>query len=295
MKTVSIFLPALVVACAPNLTSDDWLITSARVIAIRGEPPETKPGGTATFTAFIADPTGGSHKEPVFAFCTAPKPSVENAVVSTACLGDGALVPLGSGDSVTKALPASACTLFGPIAAPGGFRPRDPDPTGGYYQPLRVALEGAPPTFHLARISCGVENASNDVATEFATTYVPNQNPHIASLGAAIGGHTASLDAVPPGARVDLSVTWTDTDAEHYVYFDPSTLTLTSVREAIQVAWYASRGALDAESTSRSADDEALSVANAWTAPASGTSELWIVLRDSRGGVDVVHRRVTTL
>ena len=154
-------------------------------------------------------------------------------------------------------------------------------------------FEDAGPVFHLARISCGVENATNDIATEFAATYKPNQNPHIASLTARIDGRDAPLEAIAPGTRVELVVSWTAADAEEYVYFDPSTLALTSVREALQVAWYVSAGALETESTSRSAADEALTSANTWTAPAAtGASRLWVVLRDSRGGVDVVTREI---
>jgi hypothetical protein len=299
-KKCFLLLAVVVASCEPRLSSDDGLVTSPRVIAVRGEPPETKPGASATFTAFIADPDAATPTDdagydgrdvPAWSFCTAPKPPAENTVVSSACLESAALVRVGTGDTPTLTLPADGCARFGPIAAPGGFRPRDPDLTGGYYQPLRVDLEKAAPVFHLARISCGVANATNDVATRFAATYEPNRNPHITSLGASIDGRPASLDAIPRGARVELVVGWDASDAERYVYFDPGTLTLGSAREAMQIAWYVGAGALRTESTGLGADDERLRSENDWTAPFStGSSRLWIVLRDSRGGVDVLTR-----
>jgi hypothetical protein len=51
--------------------------------------------------------------------------------------------------------------------------------------------------------------------------------------------------------------------------------------------WYATAATLDTGATGRAEDDPATSSNNAWTAPpTAGTAFLWIVLRDSRGGVD---------
>ncbi len=283
------------VACEPHLPSNDWLVTSPRVIAVKGEPAETKPGESATYTAFIADPAGdGGRDVATFAFCTAPKSPAENAVVSSACLDAASLRQLGEGDSVVAQTPFDACTLFGPIAAPGGFRPRDPDVTGGYYQPLRVDLDREAPVFHLARVSCGVANASADVASAFAQAYLPNQNPHIASLAGAIDGRAVDLSDVPAGARVDLTASWDAADVETFAYVDAGTGLLGTERESMQLAWNVTAGELDTESTSRSASDLALSMTNRWTAPdAPGVVRLWLALRDSRGGVDVLARDVT--
>ncbi|HEY1533229.1 MAG TPA: hypothetical protein VGF76_04405, partial [Polyangiaceae bacterium] len=76
-------------------------------------------------------------------------------------------------------------------------------------------------------------------------------------------------------------------DAEAYTYFDRTAQTLTTKREAMRVAWYVSAGQLDTESSGRAEDDLALSTSNHWLAPSdSGATKLWVVLRDSRGGVD---------
>ena len=84
-----------------------------------------------------------------------------------------------------------------------------------------------------------------------------------------------------------LEASWPDASAETFAYFDPVSQAVTSQRESMQVAWYSSAGALYTESTGRASDDPATTTDDGWTAPAApGTVHLWIVLRDSRGGVD---------
>jgi hypothetical protein len=62
--------------------------------------------------------------------------------------------------------------------------------------------------------------------------------------------------------------------------------TVTMQRESMQVAWYSTDGALDTEATGRSSSDMATISDNGWVAPGTpGSVLLWVVLRDSRGGV----------
>ncbi|MEI9949079.1 MAG: hypothetical protein WDO74_08870 [Pseudomonadota bacterium] len=82
-------------------------------------------------------------------------------------------------------------------------------------------------------------------------------------------------------------MSWTAADAEIYAYFDRAAQRITTRRESMRVAWYASAGKLDVQSSGRAEGDPALSSNNVWTAPTNpGSAKLWIVLRDSRGGVD---------
>jgi hypothetical protein len=270
--------------CAPDLGPDDALLTSTRIVAVRAEPAEAAPGSTVTFTALVAAPGGGIAAPPiVWSFCSAPKPLTDDDVVSNACLDSSSLVGAGRGVATTTATPSNGCSSFGPDAPAGGFRPQDPDITGGYYQPLRVDLTGAPTAFDLARIRCDLANAGATAAARFAAAYVNNDNPHLLPL-TANGGAIASVAA---GARVILQAAWPAADAETYAYFDPASQSVTTKREAMQVAWYSSSGALDTESTGRAEDDFTTTSDDGWTAPsAPTTAHLWVVLRDSRGGVD---------
>ncbi len=123
---------------------------------------------------------------------------------------------------------------------------------------------------------------------------MPNANPHLLPLGVTVDGGVASLSAIPVGARVELEAGWPATDAETYAYFDRDSQTVSTRREAMRVAWYTSDGAFGTESTGRDETDPATTTRNVWTAPtAAREARLWVVLRDSRGGVDAAAYDVT--
>ncbi len=284
-------------SCKPDLSQGDWLVTSTRVLAVKSEPAEAKPGTPLTFTALIANPLESSDASTIaWQFCIAPKPPTEDNVVSTACLDAASLVDAGSGASIVAATPSNGCSLFGPSTPPGGVRPRDPDGTGGYYQPLRVDVPGAVPAFHLERILCDLGDASFDIAYEFGNEYIPNTNPHLLPINATMAGQTVALDRVPLGARIDLEVSWPVADSESYAYYDLASQTIITKRESMRAAWYVTGGRLDTESTGRYENDLATVTSNVWMAPsASGIAKLWVVLRDSRGGVDYAAYDLTVV
>ncbi len=289
-------LLAATAACTPSLSSTDSLVTQPRVLVVRADPAEAKPGATISFSTLVAAPPGTSPGAPAWSFCVAPRPLTSDNVVSDACLDPAANRAIGEGTSISAATPPNGCSLFGPDAPPGGLRPRDPDATGGYYQPLRLDLGASAPVFTLVRISCDLANASASAATAFAHAYVANQNPHLLPLQASAGGSPAALDALPVGARVTLTASWPAASAETFAVYDAASDTVGTQRESLTVAWYTSAGALDREATGRAEDDPATSSDNAWTAPGTvGTSELWVVLRDNRGGVDFASYRLTTV
>jgi hypothetical protein len=274
-------------SCVPGLGPGDWLVTRPRILAVRAEPPEGKPGATATFAALVVTPDGTTAAPSVdWRWCVAPEPLTENGAVASACLDAASLLPAGTGAAVAASTPSDACALFGPDTPPGGYRPRDPDATGGFYQPLRSDVSGAPVTFDLVRVLCDLGRAPAAIASQFAASYVPNANPHLLALVATVAGVTIDLGAVPAGATVDLEASWPPADAETFAYFDPDTQTLSTQREAMRVAWYTTAGVLATESTGRASSDPLATTDNTWTAPSSGTAHLWLVLRDSRGGVD---------
>jgi hypothetical protein len=267
-------LVLLLFSCTPDFGDRESLVGEPRVLAVVADPPETKPGtASVTFSVLVASRDGTvTTTPPSFAFCAAPKLLTENTPVSAQCLTANGLRPFGG---ATAQIPTDACTLFGPETPPGGFRPRDPDVTGGYYQPVRVAI-GASTAFAFERIQCNLAQAPADAANTFAQGYHPNVNPVLDPL---------TIDPVARGARVVLRSSWPAASAESYLTFDVPSQAVVTRREALRVSWFATAGAFDNDVTGRAEDDEATFTENAWTAPSdSDHVVLWRVLRDSRGG-----------
>jgi hypothetical protein len=146
--------------------------------------------------------------------------------------------------------------------------------------------------FGLERITCNLAGAGADVAVEYAREYMPNNNPKLLSPTAMVDG--ASLDlsgatAVSAGAVVQFSAGWSADSAESFPVYDIASQQLVMHREALRVAWFATAGAFAHEVTGRDEADMALTVENDWTAPKVSSPtlvHLWLVLRDSRGGLD---------
>jgi hypothetical protein len=288
MRAIPLFaLVVVALGCQPDLGDPASLITGPRILAVRGDPPESLPGASVSYRPLFVSQKGTmTNAAPEWAFCTSPKPLTENGVVSTACLGSGVQTIGGPLAAVTADTPQDACSLFGPDTPPGAFRPRDPDATGGFYQPLRVEL-GNLTAFQLERITCDLPDAPVAVATEFAQRYQPNKNPTLAPLLGLANGRAIALDQVPAGSEVTLRTGWGSSDAESYLMFDPDTLTLVERREAMRVSWFVTAGSLADEITGRAEGDLATTTETTWLAPSTpGVAHLWLVLRDSRGGSD---------
>ncbi len=309
--------------CKPDLGAPISLVEGPRILAVRGTPPEAKEGAAVTYDLLAVDAAGTTAApQATWAMCQLPRPPSESNSVSAACLG----VADQGGPSPTFTAPITAadpndntttgaCSIFGPLRPPldPTARPRDPDVTGGFYEPVRVTLAGpgGDPllAFDLQRIQCRLANAPSDVANQFNNPYdaamnpngyPPNTNPALAGVTvAAAGGAPTPLApvtpdmpspaaaSIAPGQRVTLSASWNAEIAETFPVYDIRTVTLVPQREALRVSWFATAGELDHDVTGRDADDPTLSTDNDWVAPQqAGTVHLWLVLRDSRGGVD---------
>jgi hypothetical protein len=287
-STLALSMTVLVAGCLPDPGDPASRITAPRLLAVRADPPEAKPGAAVAYEALVITADGARSNEPVrWAFCASPKPLTETNSVSSACLGEaGVRLIAGAGRSVTATTPTDACALFGPDTPPGGFRPRDPDVTGGFYQPVRVEAIGLV-AFDRERIICNLPNAPVDAAVELQKRYHANENPKLSPLSARVDNLPIALDQVPAGAHVRFEVGWGEGDAEAYPMFDLGTQEIVNRREALRVAWFATAGGLAAEVTGRGENEPGASTANEWDAPrAPGAVKLWLVLRDSRGGVD---------
>ena len=277
MRRIATFVALLAAAgCIPDHEGRPSVIDEARVIAVRGEPAEAEPESEIAFALLVAGPDGTlGDPEARWSFCREPRAPGETGPASSAC-AEQAGTAFGSGPTAAAPLPEDGCSIHGPDTPPGELRPRDPDATGGYYQPVRIDLDGAV-AFGAERIACHLANAPIELAIRFRDEYVANRNPSLAPLDWPA--------AVSAGDEVELAVDWPGGDAEGYLYFDPISHELVNRRESMSVSWFANAGRFESDRTGRAEEDEASGSSNRWTAPDdSGPVHLWVVLRDSRGG-----------
>jgi hypothetical protein len=328
LTCASLLVLASTAACKPDFGSPPSQIVGPRILAVRGVPAEAAPGKMVTYDALAVDPSG-TLPSPMYgwAFCHAPKPPAEANAVSGACLqgpddsgpSPTLTAPIPSGVRASDKMVIDACQLFGPqtpppVAGQPPIRPRDPDVTGGFYQPLRVTLQNGSNdvAFQLQRITCPLSNAPVDVTRAFNMTadptmpfpgpccYTQNQNPTIGSVtldpdGAMTslyvpGAQAAAAAPISAGAKVTLQVAWADGVAESFPVWDLAARELTTHRESLRVSWFTTAGSFELDTSGRGETDTALFTRNDWTAPlqppAGGVVHFWVVLRDSRGGLD---------
>lgn len=320
--------------CVPTFDDELSTVTESKLLAISAEPAEAAPGDTVTLSALVATPTGDDTPPQLsWGLCLARKPLTELGPVNPVCLqGPGTepsdvVTALGAGDSVPATLPMNACRLFGPSlpeamnGQPAG-RPVDPDPTGGFYQPVSVTLaETKATSLGDVRIFCPPSGLDQDQAADFNANYRRNQNPTLSEIELvdSAGNSTPVTDSVTaaPGQTLRFSASWAAcptsavcgdgvcsaledptscaddcanpkgcTGAEQYAYFNPDSRQLEVKHESIRVSWFATAGKCADPVTGRDETEFAqTSTQNGWTAPASaGRVRIWLVIRDARGG-----------
>ncbi len=207
------------VACKPDFAARESLVDRVQILAVRAEPAEAKPGELVTFSALVASPEGQVDGPVGWTLCGAPKLLTENTAVSAACNAGGDLVP------ATTALPANGCAVFGPEVTSAELRPRDPDITGGFYQPIRANVVGAT-AFGFARLRCKYANVGAVVVVDFEKRYVMNANPTLM--------FSPTLE-VSAGQTVPLRASWPAESAETYAFIDVPTQVVIEKRETMRV------------------------------------------------------------
>jgi hypothetical protein len=281
-------------ACSPALDDRPWLITRTTIVGWKAEPPEVAPGASVMLEAIAIDPSAAiDPTATAWTLCHTPKPPSENRVVAPACLAP-TRPPDTAGNPVSLAIPTEACRLFGPdVPQPPPGQPttraRDADATGGYFQPVTVAL-GSALAIGLERVTCDLPEASLADARAFQAAYHANQNPTLAGLTIiAADGSPIDPTAIGAGTHLTIQATWLAGAIETFPVFDRQSRTILDAAETLTASWYVTSGTLDAPAA-EIADPTATSTATGWTAPASPTTvELAMVLRDSRGGSDVAR------
>lgn len=265
-------------ACRPAFDDRPSTIDGPRVLAVRATPAEARPTAEVTFELLFATPDGViADARGQWGFCDQPLPPGEPGLAPQSCLLQAPLAFADDDASPTTTIPATSCSLYGPDPPATGERPRDPDATGGYYQPVRVDV-GALTAIGAVRVDCGLADAPPDVVAEFADTYVVNTHPTITI--------DALADAPRAGNDLTLTARWPADAAETFPVYDLDARALVPQREAIRVAWYTTAGTFAEDHTGTTADDPALATTNVLTLPETpGPVHVIAVARDARGGV----------
>jgi hypothetical protein len=268
--------------CAPEFNDDVTLVTSPRLLVAVAEPAEVRPRAPVTIVAMSApDPADVYARENPFrfTFCTTPATVGDPRPVSDACLDEPGVALTAAGDVGAGNVPQDACARFGPDPPPGDFRPRDPDATGGFYQPVRIDALGQK-WIHLLRVTCALPDAPAALARELAETYVANANPVI-----------EAIKAVRESDRVRVTVRWTPESAESYPRLAADGSAIEQRDEFFRASWFTTAGTFTSSATATEEGDGALEMTNELVTDPGAAPVVWVVLRDSRGGAAVTSRR----
>jgi len=296
LRLAAVLAALALASCKPDLGARASLVTGPRILAVRAEPPEG-PEKSDVALSLLAVDVGGEVVNPQadWAFCNQRKPLSELEPVSPTCLSAND-VPLGTGPNTQGRVPDQACRFFGPQVPPPKMgepfgRPVDPDPTGGYYQPIRVSLLGLV-AVAADRVACGITGASPTDIQDFNARYKLNRNPEITSL--TIAGAEAMRATVAVNTTATIAVSWPDcpgtdpaecTGAEHYLQYDIEQQHNVVRREAMRVSWFVTGGTVSADRSGRAEDDFATNASTDFTPDKSAVIHGWAVLRDDRGGL----------
>jgi hypothetical protein len=291
------------IGCRPAVGRAPSLIVGPEILAVRGEPAEVSPGTSASFQFLLASPLGTvADAQGTWDVCTQPKPPSESNSVARACV----IAPPGTdvGATFEAPIPGDACSLFGPNApaAKAGeppFRPRDPDVTGGYFVPVRLLVDSGVDdglgstliAFAFERVFCGLGGAPLAAIQDYNTRYQKNSNPTLQGLAIVAADETRTEILLGPGtvasgSTVVLAASTSAESAETFPVYDSVAQILNDQVETLSVSWFASDGKFEDDRVD--ADPATMEARNVWTAPqvpANQDIPLWVVVRDSRGGV----------
>jgi len=317
------------IGCAPELDDRLYLLDEPRILAIRADPAEARPGETVRYRALLAGEAGAIDDTIEWAFCNQRTPLSSLGSVHPNCAreSDPALEEFGSASLEAEgALPGLGCRIFGPeIPAPlpdePPGRPFDPDGTTGYFQPVRAMffVEDEPRfAFQKTRIFCGIGVGSADDRIAFNRRYRMNTNPDLSSvkiykgedllLTRVLGENQTEIPTVDRSAALRVVVEWPHcpdriddlepggcNGAEPFIYYDQEDLSLVERREAMRVAWYSTGGFFEFDRTGRDHGEEERDSENLLYL--DGIEEerrvhIYAVVRDERGGIGFIDAAI---
>jgi hypothetical protein len=295
-------LLALLTACGESW-SPETLIEDLRVIGVRAEPAELRPGESATLSALILDPSRPGKKNTVLWLGCDPDPfNLGRSACSdpvalqdpTALVGSSTLPPgvkfIGLNDFATYAVDKD---LFAPLTADD---PRRKTGTVGQILAIALATEttGVPDQQEIARLFAKVQSKEiQSVITLYrikvSEADARNSNPTISTFSIAgelqIPGTHAQLGVAE---KLQVEVDAPESAFEPFVQDTPTGPE--AKVERLTSSWYSTSGRFNYERIALRGD-----VKGVFTAPGSPenstdlvpekrTGSFYVVMRDTRGG-----------
>lgn len=259
-----VVLAVLGAGCAQPLP-DRAVVDDLRVLGVRAEPPEARPGTTVSFDALVADPTGeGRSLSRVWAICNPGDGGIGSC-------GDPAnVLALGTGLTATWTVPGDALEGLDPPSALAG---RD------VYVVLGVEVAGVD--------DLSVE-VPHDVAfkrVRVSTNGAPNANPVLAEL--TVGGSAAQEAPLSVASAVELELVARPSSGSQESYFLPGG---TQAVEEARYTWLVTAGSVGDAVSYGETDGVGRT---RWRLPeGAAAATMWVVLRDGRGGTSWASQRV---
>ncbi len=254
----------------PSELTPDWLVEGPKVLAMRADPPEVPPGGTATFSSLVAAPGEGSLRLwlacppdralPGGLGCDPTDPDafigIEGVLPPTYEVPTGILDDVDPDDAFDGIYVTSQLTLVPEEYLQAG----DLDPSTIDPRELRTATKRL-------------------VVSDSPT---PNHNPEVAAWTVdGIEVDPASTVQLDPGQTYEIGVWLTDGSIEFYQHRNLDG-DLEERVEAPYLKWYADSGTILSEASLYPY------LTTRWTSPQAGdapsSGSLWVVVRDRRGG-----------
>jgi hypothetical protein len=296
----------LLVAC--NLDFDPAShISGLRILAIKAEPPELAPGMTATLTPLVFDSGGADAGTVDYQWSYCLQPPLPGSSVAIQCLdsdlGPSLNTPLGTGPTVQVTMPNVSASELG-----------IPDSTGGVYLPVLLTVtRGAERVTAVYRLRYTILVKS---PLFNGPLQPPKPNPHIEDVLIAYyndaGTRPLGTFEIHTGDRVMLRALYPDSDHEQYPQIEGSLqnasldagiqffdgglsvggLQLVNVTETLRVSWFASVGRLAPDVTGAAGKLDTELILDKYLVPPPADIDLYVVVRDDRGGTDFTQRKI---
>lgn len=249
LLVTAIATAASLLSCSGDL-ADPAIVNSPRIIAMRCLPPEVQPGETVTVEALTAFVPPGSVY--TWSLC-----QVNLLLGAASCNQPQYLTTLGTGSSITMTVPTDALQGIPPAGQLQGI---------SVY--VALDIQSPPGTVGLVRPT-GIR------VVTVSTNPSPHVNPTIDRV--LINGSESPGLLTPPS---DVILEGDAGPAQ--VYIDPSTGV--TVTETLSFHWFVSDGNIDSDSTEPNLTTGKASTI--WHYAGTAPPQEWVVLNDSRGGVD---------